>query len=1048
MANIALLLDLDNIKPKLSTIESICEKHGTVVVRRAFANTPAVLTCYGSNFRDFNYRFELTPGLTSVPQEVDNLIQQTIWELVDNPKMKIDIIAIVSNDNDYANIFSKLKTKGIITLVIGNQIGNQLRQTADYVEILQELIRPTYVGIDLGTTNTVMALANYHDIRNEWIATPIDVNLPNELGYLVRGSIISSSVRFSSQTEAQVGGHVKAQAYAFRDQTILAWKHNMGYSTDGNPFYYDLTIGKVYPEEGAAQILNFCRHKLLQQYTEVQGAVITHPASYEADAIQATRKAAVLAGWKVEEVVLLSEPQAALYDFLHRLQRGDLPPVPIDVQKPSNLLVYDLGGGTLDVTLHQVQWDQTEKKFIIEDLAIGSRTRIGGDSVDRLIAEFICQNSPGYVELSEAAKKKLEYEIIIYAEKFKKAWGGEYEFSPDKANFSFPFQGIFLEGNFPILYRMTAQKMREILAPLLCEDITLASVETLNPDTAFDEPIFTERLNSFIVPVIDVLLRAKQSLNYVPKIDAVLLNGGMTYFLPVRERLTQLFENIPILNQGDPDLAVARGAALYAAGAIKPTARVNPTNIYLEVNRNGETNLVILIKQGEKFPYKTVVKGFELPNHNRGYLALNIWVGMGSKPNVNTSLQRRRCIALSRIYEYNLQPGCLLDLEIEYTFDESLFLTLVAQEDEEARFPLEVSADTEEEIDIIEPDITQNRLSDDDIDIIIPSIPRVRNEIPLSPGLRVDFRDWQVLAANLANNWTNAKLQCSKQRLERQAVRAENRIGVVHELIKWLDISSMKNLKLAKTQALIAVMALSKIFQSLDANEYRCSTLEERFKGWITQQFDNGLSNLDYDLFNAIAETPGKLFWLDFDDYLVDKFNSYKRQPMSQIFLNSLAKCGRPTPKNISLLKDVVRNNQNPGVQEKAAWALGRLISPGQPEKWQANFQDVEDVVILCLDQLYYHVTIPQVALNLLVCLSQGLAWRIKGKRFNQEKEICDRVVRLTTATLPVERHFPRYNTIQKLFESRLSVIPKMLEVDKASSQDITVIIELLKQVQ
>ncbi|MFN7661914.1 MAG: NYN domain-containing protein, partial [Dolichospermum sp.] len=106
------------------------------------------------------YRFELTPGVDIVRQEVDNLIFRTAKELIDNSQLGIKIIAVVSNDNDYANLFAQLKKKGIKTVAIGNtHIGNRLRETADHIEFLTNVLRPTDLGIDLGTTNTVIAQA-------------------------------------------------------------------------------------------------------------------------------------------------------------------------------------------------------------------------------------------------------------------------------------------------------------------------------------------------------------------------------------------------------------------------------------------------------------------------------------------------------------------------------------------------------------------------------------------------------------------------------------------------------------------------------------------------------------------------------------------------------------------------------------------------------------------------------------------------------------------------------------------------------------------------
>lgn len=1042
---IAVLLDLDNIKPKLTNIETICQSYGQLVERRAFSNTPAVLAAYGGAFRQFEYRFELTPGLNYVSQEVDHLIEKTACEILANTALGIKLIAIVSNDNGYASLFKKLKTKGIKTLVIGNQIGNQLRETADYVELLNEVMRPTYVGIDLGTTNTVMALANLSLMSQQWTAAAVEVSVKDEQGSLIKNSIISSSVRFSSSKETEIGGHIRAQAYAFRDQTILAWKHKMGCSKDGKPFYYELSSGKIAPEEAAAKVLAFCREKLLAKHGEVQGAVITHPASYESDAIEATRKAAVLAGWQEEEVVLLPEPQAALYDFLYRLQKGELYP-PFNINEPSNILVYDLGGGTLDVTLHKVQWNSGANRFLIQDIAVGSRTRIGGDTIDQSISEYILKNSPDYQKLSEAEQKKLSYDLPIYAEKFKKAWGAEYADAANKETFKYAFQGTFLDSQFPIRYYITAERMREILAPLLCEDLSLADVQRMNPETAFDQPPFTDRLNTLVVPVLEVLLKAKQSTGQIPKIDAVLLNGGMTYFPPIRERLAKLLTNTPIIEDGNPDLAVARGAALFAAGALKPGEGVNPTNIYLEISEEGQKKLNLLVAQGQKYPYKTTVNNLKLPDTNSGYISFKAWVGMGTQPNVNTTLQRLRQVPIQNILQANLQPGCLLDLEVEYTFDERLLLSLVSRQGNGSRFKLEVTSDSTS--DIIPPEKPASYSDSPPVALAIPSIPRHRTSTPITPGLRIEFKQWEGLATTLNTNWTNGGVHWKRQELVRKTALADNRTQLIGSLIDWLtrgDILTSSSSTLVQIQTLLAVMALSNIFQSLASNDPNSASLEKTFEQWIKRKFETGIktylanfhnAQIRNDLLSNIAETPGKLLWSGFDTYLIQAFQSYQDEARALVFLNSLAKAGLPTNNRLAVLHNVIKNGKHLGQREKAAWALGRLISPGQPEGWKATFTDVERAATLALDQLCSGENEPQVAQNLLGCLSQCIAWHTTGTRLSPQ--ICNRVRILPDTPLAVDSKLSNFPHIEKLFEERLHLLPKMIDFEKASSQDIS----------
>ena len=1027
MLKIAILLDLDNIKPKLGTVEKICENYGEIITRRAFSNTPAVLTAYGGAFRSFDYRFELTPGLDPVPQEVDNLICKTALEIIENNSLGINLVAIVSNDNGYANLFSKLRQKGIQSLVIGfgTQIGNKLRETADYIEVLKEEMRPTYVGIDLGTTNTVIGVANWNHFRKEWKANTLEVSITNEQKSLVRETIIPSAVRFTSQEKAEIGGHVKSNAYAFRDQTILAWKHNIGDSVEGKPFYFELTSGKILPEQAASEVLKFARSKLTEKY-EIQGVVITHPASYEADAIEATRQAAVLAGWEEDEVVLIPEPQAALYDFLHRMQLGDVPQS-FDITEPANVLVYDLGGGTLDVTLHQVQWQENANRFIIQNIAIGSRTRVGGDTIDQAIAKYVIENDRNCKTLSPAEYLKLNYELPLYAEKFKKLWGAEYCSAIDKDNFNYSFQGNFLDNALPIRYYISRERMREVLSPLLCEDLTLDFLETLNPETAFNEAPFTDRFNTLIVPVLEVLLKAKQTTGNIPNIDAVLLNGGMTYFPPIRERLIELLGNIPILDDGHPDLAVARGASLYAAGALKPGEGVNPTNIYLEVAENGENELRLLMAQGQKYPYKTLLKGFRLPDTDQGMIGFKIWVGMGNQPNQNTTLQRLRQVPLQKIHSANLQPGCLLDLQIQYTFDERLLLTLIAENG--AEIQIEVKNDS------TETSSSSVAVSGETVALNLPTISRDRASEPLINNVSIPWEKWQGIAVNLDRDWNNGLYQQQRRDLERQSATAANRSQIIRQLLTWLEKGDLSDNHLAKTEALLAVRALTIIFQKIDHEDVNYKNLEKQFQTWIRKQFVKGLPRLSNELITNIVNVPGRLFWAGFEQHLIQNFQDSQHRGLSQVYLDSLGKCGSSASTTLNLLHRTIRKNSNLGVRMKAAWALGRLVSPAQPERWQANVKEAEKSANLVLDELLFSTNKPQLAMDLLGCLSHCIAWQAVGVPISES--LSERVLNLSDSDLPVTQYLSQYPAIQDAFNERLNLLPKLLQIEQASTEEL-----------
>jgi molecular chaperone DnaK (HSP70) len=1050
--NIALLLDLDNIKPKLNELELICQRHGRIAARRAFSNTATVLTAYGSRFRELGYRFEITPGLEIVSQEVDNLIFKATEELLQNTTLNIQLVAVVSNDNDYAKLFTKLKNRGIQTLAIGlgNQMGNQLRETSDYQEFLDGVINPMYIGIDLGTTNTVMALASQNNLMKQWVSSVVEVPIKDEQGALIQSSMIPSSVRFISHNNSEIGKHVKSQAYPYRDQTILAWKHDMGCSNNGRAFQYVLSTGNIAPEQAASRILEFCRQKLLERYGDLQGAVITHPACYEIDAIEATRKAAVLAGWPEDNVVLISEPQAALYDFLYQVQQG-YRYVPFDVREPVNILVYDLGGGTLDVTLHEVQWNHEKSRFIINDLAIGSRTRIGGDVVDNLIAASILNSHQDYPKLSEAEQNKLQYELPIYAEKFKKLWGSEYQQSQDKQNFNYAFQGLFLDAKFPIRKYISSNKMREILASILCEDLSLDILEDLEPEIAFNSSPFTDRMNTLVVPILEVLLKAKQTQGEIPPVDGILLNGGMTYFPLIRERLIKLFPSVPILDDSNPDLAVARGASLYAAGVIKPKETINPTNLSLEVTENNEVALRTLIAQGQKYPYETVLSGFKLPETTTGYLLFKIWTGMGNKPNVNTSLQRLRQVAVDDILANQIAAGSDLYLQVKYTFDERLLLTLVSKDNPAISFKLEIATDTRDSI------ATNLVISDDpsiDIKNIIPSIPRTRhNQETIATATKITIEQWENLANGLHHNFSDARLHDIRRDLERDTSFAINRLNIADDLLRWFEIYELGFGQQKPVKLFLAAQGLTKIFERCDPEDSKVIPLERKYKEWIKDKLVNGLnivnnSNLSNQLLVEIVGAPGKLIWGEFSELLMRGFERYKSQPRAVDFLNSLGKCGKLDHKLLSLLTKTIKDSPHLSHREKSFWALGRLISPGQPENWRVNFNTVLSIAELTIDQLYTRVTEPQILPNLTGCLSQCLAWQAIGYSFTDS--FLSKIRNLPNATLPVYPNLSRFQTIANVFEIRLQLLPKMTNLTLATEAEIqqiqTFLMESIKE--
>jgi molecular chaperone HscA len=226
----------------------------------------------------------------------------------------------------------------------------------------------------------------------------------------------------------------------------------------------------------------------------LDGAVITVPAYFDDAQRQATKDAATLAGIKV--LRLLNEPTAAAIAY------------GLDQREDSTIAVYDLGGGTFDISILRLS------RGVFEVLATGGDSALGGDDFDRVIADWLRQ------------------EI-----------GMDESLDPIE-------QRILLE---------TAKSAKEELT-----DLDSVEIEVLD----WQGVLTRQQLNSLIDPLIDKTLRAaKKSLRDAgassEQIDEVILVGGSTRTLRVHEKVEQLFKLKPHSNL-DPDRVVAMGAALQA----------------------------------------------------------------------------------------------------------------------------------------------------------------------------------------------------------------------------------------------------------------------------------------------------------------------------------------------------------------------------------------------------------------------------------------------------------------------------------------------------
>ena len=402
-----------------------------------------------------------------------------------------------------------------------------------------------YMGIDLGTTNSVAAIVS---TQNGRIDTPVKeisrcTDLSRRQPRTARRPLLPSPVAYCQKNDGTydtyVGDFAKRLALTQPFAVACSIKSQMGESQVHIPGwkaeYPDQT-----PEQISARILEHIRRDVERQEGEqVKDAVITIPACFNAAQRQATLRAAQLSGLNANEEMLLTEPEAVVYDVINRVQNGEIR-LPIDFHTPKNVLVFDIGGGTLDITLHKIGRNaEYQELFDIQPIAINRYCTIAGDTFDRALAQQLYQKYLDDYSMEGAAfvsriadnKQQLMGSLMHYAEELKQdiservaEWRSREKLVPPDTDFDW---GGEMPNGYDCTNTMTLAEFEACLRPLLGEAYTFDDYSRAN--AAQDAGI--------IAPILDVLAKAADKLGETPRIDAVILNGGMSRLYLIEDRL-------------------------------------------------------------------------------------------------------------------------------------------------------------------------------------------------------------------------------------------------------------------------------------------------------------------------------------------------------------------------------------------------------------------------------------------------------------------------------------------------------------------------------
>ncbi len=431
------------------------------------------------------------------------------------------------------------------------------------------------IGVDLGTTNSCVAV----------IEAGEPVVIPNSEG----GRTTPSVVAFAKNGERLVGQVAKRQAVTNSERTISSIKREMG-----SDFRVNIDGKKYSPQEISAMILQKLKADAEAYLGEtVSEAVITVPAYFTDSQRQATKDAGKIAGLNVKRII--NEPTAAALAY------------GVDKEEPQKIMVYDLGGGTFDVSILDINSD------VIEVLATAGNNRLGGDDFDQCIVDYLVDSFKQEHKIDLRKDSTAMQRVREAAEKAKIELSGI-----TIANINLPFLTSNKNGPLHMETTLSRAKFDELTRHLV--DMTMGPVQQAMADSGLKPT----------------------------DLSKVLLVGGSSRIPAVQEAVKRFTGREPFKGI-NPDECVAMGAALQAGvmgGDVRSLLLLDVTPLSLGIETVGdvfakiiERNSTIPIQRSQIF---TTAASFQT--------AVDVHVLQGERPiaSQNRELGRFRLDGIRR----------------------------------------------------------------------------------------------------------------------------------------------------------------------------------------------------------------------------------------------------------------------------------------------------------------------------------------------------------------------------------------------------------------